>query len=207
MKRYFSYLFLWILITLSSCTSKLTNIGIVYPLQSGQTKSYVKGDDGDLKHGRLSDFFTLKSNNAFGNKSRFTDENGLQIYASDYIIDNATGLGWYRVAQTPTTWDSAVRRSRKVVVKTSVGTFDNFFLPNWEEIVSLYNWQNVSGEVLGYIPISIAGTSTKHWTSTTCMNPIFRAVGFAPNSIGQTVLIDKEKVTCPYYVCRVHFES
>ena len=55
-------------------------------------------------------FFTLTENNSFGNLARFTDENGYyytdpfdsgsatdpSAFASDYIIDHLTGLGWRR---------------------------------------------------------------------------------------------------------------
>ena len=43
-------------------------------MKTGQTTSYRTGDDGDLEAGRATDFFTLASNNPFGNTNRFTDE-------------------------------------------------------------------------------------------------------------------------------------
>jgi len=37
-------------------------------------------------------FTALLFNNPFGNKDRFTDDNGLQVYGNDVWIDNLTGL-------------------------------------------------------------------------------------------------------------------
>ena len=72
---------------------------------SGQETSYRTGDDawtkdnifkGNIVDGKINpidpdDITKLLSNNDFGNKERFTDINGLQIYGDDYIIDNHTG--------------------------------------------------------------------------------------------------------------------
>ena len=43
-------------------------------MKTGQTTSYRTGDDGDIEAGRATDFFTLSTNNPFGNTNRFTDE-------------------------------------------------------------------------------------------------------------------------------------
>jgi hypothetical protein len=45
-------------------------------MKTGMTTSYRTGDDGDLEVGRASDFFTLPSNNPFGNNRRFTGTTG-----------------------------------------------------------------------------------------------------------------------------------
>lgn len=39
---------------------------------------------------------TLTYNNPFGNKNRWTDENGLQVYGNNVSIDNLTGIRWKR---------------------------------------------------------------------------------------------------------------
>lgn len=48
----------------------------VLPIQTGQITSYQTGDDGGQGLGRLVDFYTLNSNNSFGNVSRFTNKDG-----------------------------------------------------------------------------------------------------------------------------------
>ena len=46
-------------------------------MQTGQTTIFRTGDDADRRaEGRDVDFFTLPSNNPFGNTNRFTDELG-----------------------------------------------------------------------------------------------------------------------------------
>jgi hypothetical protein len=42
----------------------------------------------------------LVYDNVFGNKNRFTDENGLQVYGGDLTIDHLTGL-MYKRTQMP----------------------------------------------------------------------------------------------------------
>jgi hypothetical protein len=56
-------------------------------LPSGKTVSYLPGDDGFYKFGRLVDFFTLKIDNPFESPVRFTDTDGLQIYGNGLICD------------------------------------------------------------------------------------------------------------------------
>ena len=70
-------------------------------MKTGQTTSYRTGDDGDIEAGRDVDFFTLASNNPFGNTNRFTDELGGATYTNNIVIDwstyNGTNvLGYYR---------------------------------------------------------------------------------------------------------------
>jgi len=71
-------------------------------MKTGQTTSYITGDDGDIEAGRNTDFTTLAENNVFGNTNRFTDELGTQTYTNNIVIDwstydGSTILGWYRV--------------------------------------------------------------------------------------------------------------
>ena len=46
--------------------------------------------NGDLEAGRATDFFTLATNNPFGNTNRFTDELGGSTYANNIVIDWST---------------------------------------------------------------------------------------------------------------------
>ena len=110
--------------------SKLTQaqrqtINQVNPLKTGQTTSYRTGDDGDLEAGRLTSFLVLPCNNSFGNTDRFTDSVGGQVYGAgngslaDYVIDHATGLGWYRLMQGTSDWDNSIDDSLSCLLYTS----------------------------------------------------------------------------------------
>jgi hypothetical protein len=84
-------------------------------MKTGQTTSYRTGDDGDLEVGRATDFFTLPSNNPFGNTNRFTSELGTQTYTNNIVIDwstyNGTNvLGYYKTFHTITggSWNSMI---------------------------------------------------------------------------------------------------
>jgi hypothetical protein len=135
-------------------------------MKTGQTTSYRTGDDGDIEAGRATDFFTLASNNPFGNTNRFTDELGGQTYTNNIVIDwstydGATVLGWRNTDNGGNiTWDNAIDGALLV----SIGTFTTGWrLPNWTELNSLGNHE-ASG--LRYVPFN-ALTNNNFWTSTT----------------------------------------
>jgi len=110
-------------------------------MKTGQTTSYATGDDGDLQEGRETDFFTLGSNNPFGNTNRFTDELGGGTYANNIVIDwstyNGTNvLGWYNVFQVDGDWIASVAAA----LTKSVGTFTSGWrMPNCNELNSIIN--------------------------------------------------------------------
>jgi hypothetical protein len=135
-------------------------------MKTGQTTSYRTGDDGDIEAGRATDFFTLASNNPFGNTNRFTDELGGQTYTNNIVIDwstfdGSTVLGWRNTDNGGNiTWDNAIDGALLV----SIGTFTTGWrLPNWTELNSLGNHE-ASG--LRYVPFN-ALTNNNFWTSTT----------------------------------------
>jgi len=127
-------------------------------MQTGQTTSYRTGDDGDLKAGRATDFFTLASNNPFGNPDRFTDELSGQTYTNDIVIDwstydGATVLGWRRTLNSSAiSWNDAIDEA----LTLSIGGYTNGWrLPNVNELCSLINWQ---GDAFTYSPFNIENT-------------------------------------------------
>jgi hypothetical protein len=134
-------------------------------IKTGQTTSYRTGDDGDLEAGRATDFFTLASNNPFGNTNRFTDELGGSTYTNDIVIDwstydGATVSGYYKVLSGNITWNQAIDEC----LVLSVGTFNTGWrLINRKELFNLIN--HSLGGVFNYFPISISGATL--WTSTT----------------------------------------
>jgi hypothetical protein len=176
------------------------SINGVYTLQTGQVVSYLPGDDGDLKHGRLVDFFTLKSNNVFGNTFRFTDENGAQLYINQYLIDHATGLGWHTALHTSATWANAM--GEILVLPVGANVYNDFKLPNVSELLAIANWAQVC---LNYPPFNLnpivaaqVWTSTTNYTSTTSAIRVsyqtFPGASSTPKAASQ-----------PYLMCRKHF--
>jgi hypothetical protein len=136
-------------------------------MKTGQTTSYATGDDGDLQEGRAVDFFTLASNNPFGNTNRFTDELGGSTYTNDIVIDwstynGATVLGWHRVYDLSLViWGDAIDNA----LSLSIGSFiSGWRLPNVIEIMSVYNFSvNVR---LNYAPFNLTSVAIQ-FTSTT----------------------------------------
>jgi hypothetical protein len=133
-------------------------------MKTGQTTSYRTGDDADTRsEGRATDFFTLASNNPFGNTNRFTDELGGSTYTNNIVIDwstynGATVLGYYRISIGTYTWDNAVDNS---LIHT-IGSFvSGWRLPNIGEWVSITNYGLAS--VTNYAPLNINVSS---WLST-----------------------------------------
>jgi hypothetical protein len=136
-------------------------------MKTGQTTSYRTGDDGDFEAGRAVDFFTLASNNPFGNTDRFTDELGGQTYTNNIVIDwstydGTTVLGWRRTDNgVNITWDNAIDGALAV----SIGSFTTGWrLPNINE---LYNLINRGATIVGnYTPFTLLPTNIAHWSST-----------------------------------------
>jgi hypothetical protein len=136
---------------------------------TGQTTSYRTGDDANIEsvqllHFRaamsqwngtspeLVNFYGLAQNNAFGNTNRFTDEDGLQVYGSGYLIDHYTGLGWSTVRATSANWDNNIDNA----LASSVVGFTDWFLPNMSQLTSIYRTGNTSDIGLNYSPFTIS---------------------------------------------------
>jgi hypothetical protein len=137
-------------------------------MQTGQTTSYRTGDDANRSsEGRAVDFFTLASNNPFGNTNRFTDELGGQSYTNNIVIDwstydGATVLGWNRNQNSgPSDWNSAIDGALLV----SIGTFTSGWrLPNIIEFTSVLNYS--LNATFNYSPFN-KNLFGVFWTSTT----------------------------------------
>lgn len=142
-----------------------TPVGATLP-KTDQTTSYATGDDGDLQEGRDVDFFTLPSNNPFGNTDRFTDELGGSTYANGIVIDwstynGAEVLGYYNVRQGANVWSDAVANA----LTLSVSTFTSGWrLTNFKELLNLYK---IGSRAMNYFPINQGNSNTRYWTSTT----------------------------------------
>ena len=151
--------------------------GIAYNrvVQTGATISYRVGDDAwnavsnpysnqptnPINTAELDTFTTLKQNNAFGTLDRFTDINGLQVYADNYVIDNYTGLGWYRIKRPTTSWNGAIDTA---LIDTQNG-LTGWRVSNVNELLSIAN--RGDNRPITYFPLNIFGTSFNISTSTT----------------------------------------
>ena len=169
------------------------------PLKTGQTTSFRTGDDGDLEIGKLVNFTTLDCNNSFGNTNRFTDSVGGQTYANDYVIDHATGLGWYRITAVGT-WNTAIDAAEASV---QLG-FSDWRISNINELISIVNYSRSNGGV-SYSPFNIAQGSTtdRIWTSTTTPTVTSNALVLLESSLFGSGL--KTTATFRYFFCRNHF--
>lgn len=75
----------------------------------------------------------LIDDNTFGNKNRFTDENGLQVYGGDLTIDHLTGLMYKRTAMS-----NANHANRCLNAQNSTeGGFTDWRVANDPEIMSV----------------------------------------------------------------------
>ena len=152
-------------------------------MKTGQTTSYRTGDDGDLEAGRATDFFTLASNNPFGNTNRFTEELGGQTYTNDIVIDwstynGTTVLGWYKEDFNTIlleAWDNAIDNAQSL----SVATFTTGWrIPNANELFSL-TYFGINGTfTYNYTPFNNTSL-TVVWSSTTSStnNAVIRGSG------------------------------
>lgn len=183
--------------------------GIAYrrPQLTGQLTSYRTGDDAwhlangtydytpplyptsyaQLDPGAITPFTTLLNNNVFGNKERYTDDAGGQIYANGYIIDHLTGLGWYNYDLGDGIWNTHIDTAHAA---TTLGYAD-WRLPNIEELYSILNkgqsnmlsgspFSNLNSLVIRTSSTRIASTSNAWYasTSTGVINPIAKTSSF-----------------------------
>ena len=127
--------------------------GYNYPQPTGQTTVYRNGDDADIEatvfapvrvanslkvQNSLVDFLTLGNTNSFGNTDKFTDINGLQVYGDGLIIDNYTGIMWYKVYLTADTWNNQI----DIALASTQGGYNDWFLPNTNQIEAIRNKQS-----------------------------------------------------------------
>jgi hypothetical protein len=190
-------------------------INEIYTLQTGQTTSYATGDDGYYQFGRLVDFFTLKTNNVFGNTYRFTDENGnfyldpilgtkniATAFQTGYVIDHSTGLGWAMAnfSAGPVTWPNALTAIAGI---TLLGHSD-FFMPNINEYPTLLNTELTTP--IGYYPfLAVTAQIGICWTSTTWKNNTGNAYKINMNATLPITGSLGKSGTMGYFAARLHF--
>lgn len=191
-----------------------------WPGPSGQTTSFRTGDDADIEAtifasirsntdriivGKLN-FTTLAENNSFGNTNVFTDDGGLQTYANDLIIDNFTGLMWYRIAQgSSPDWNTAIDGA----LASSQGTHTDWFVPNRTQITTIADQETTNGRPLNYSPFNL-DLDHQYWTSTTTDSNTTRAWALLTANVsfyGAVSINTKTNtnVNNKYLLCRKHF--
>lgn len=141
-------------------------------IKTDQNTSYRTGDDGDLQEGRATDFYTLASNNPFGNTNRFTDELGGQTYTNDIVIDWSTYdnvaetvLGYTRNFVTNgLNWNTSI----DACLAYSVATFTSGWkMPNIRELTHIKSIDNgMTYSPFNLTPSIVIFSSTND--STTC---------------------------------------
>jgi len=175
-------------------------------LKTGQITSYRTGDDGDIEAGREVDFFTLPSNNPFGNTNRFTDELGGSTYANDIVIDwstydNVAGtvLGYRRtINSSNVNWDTAIDDC----LALSIGTFTTGWrLPNRAEMFNIMVHEGGTlNYPLNYAPFNIS-LATIFWSGTTQPSNSTQAFTLTNNAsatLGSTLKTSNGR----YFPCR-----
>ena len=150
-----------------------------YPVQVGTSQR--------LDFTQAQPFYNLVNNNAFGNKYRFTDSNGLQApdnladflsvdWAIDrptaiahYVIDHLTGLGWILAkVGFQEDFDVALATAHNF----THGGFNDFRLPSQTELLDVLNTETV-GTFFGVNNIFyrssafVAGLETSTWLNNT----------------------------------------
>jgi len=187
--------------------------GIAYrkPLRTGQTTIYEPFDEGDnadngifdyvppafpVSYAILDTFTTLIFDNEHGNKLRFTDSVGGQIFGAGngsivgVMTDHYTNLDWYLEESVSMTWINALTS----IEASTDGGFSDWRMPNMKELYSFYNME-LSNRGYNYEPI-ITGAinSPAGWlqfqssqTSKKTTTQIFYIIG----SDGRQVTVNK----------------
>ena len=148
--------------------------------KTGQTTSYLTGDDGDLQAGREWP------------SPRFTD-NG-----DGTITDHMTGLMWQQDPdENVKTWADALTYA----AGSTLGDYGNWRVPNVLEMASLFNYDtawaspNTQADWLESVGFSTAVSHDRWWTSTTVAGDTDQAYSAYIDSGGNAARIDADLKT------------
>lgn len=136
--------------------------------KTGADTSYRTNDDGQLKLGREVDFLNLDYTNPFGNSNRFTDDLGVQAYASDVVVDWSTFNGtnvlcYYRVEHG--LGNFAFHCDNQPYTRNSI---NGWYITNAKQLINICNF-SMSRNLLNYPPFNyVTGTDVdkRLYTST-----------------------------------------
>ena len=135
-------------------------------MKTGQTTSYITGDDGNLQAGRATNFLTLDSAPLHNNGSatintttnRFTDILGGQTYSNGIMLDwstwNGSTLNGYRKTISFDTYANV----KAEYASLNISGYTGWRIPNIEELFSVAK-KNGSAP-FNYSPLSIAAGVT-----------------------------------------------
>jgi hypothetical protein len=206
--------------------------GIVYnfPALSGQYTSYRTGDDGWLSQNGFYDYtrpsnplyiqeldlslsnyyYRLKHNNTFGNKLRFTDVDGTQVFSATgnkdlVFIDHLTGLMWTRTRITASNWNTFIDTSLTHSVIVDGVTYDDWVAPNIEIFKQLFMSQSRLIQD-GVNIIFDMNLTSDNLSSTTNTSIIIVAYGIRTGLINDNITILNISKTSSNsgYFCRKH---
>ena len=162
-----------------------------------------------LDYTHAEPFYNLVNNNAFGNKYRFTDSNGLQApdnlagFASvnwsvdrptaiaHYVIDHLTGLGWVLAkVGFNEDWVDALATAHNF----THGGYSDYRLPSPSEIIDVVNLETVTtwygaGNIFYRSSAFAAGLETRTWLNES--NPVNSSQGRNLNDSGEIRLQSK----------------
>lgn len=164
-------------------STEIESSGIAYrrPIPPGNNTSYRTGDSGWHRSNGSYDYIaptnpthiatldtsvnnmiTLKDNNVFGNKNRFTDPVGGQDMSTyNYTIDHLTGLGYCYTRLTGMNWDEVIDHA---FTATTSG-YNDWRITNYHEASEL--WTPNQRSIGFYIATDVAGTGFSWGTSCT----------------------------------------
>ncbi len=135
-------------------------------MQTGQTTSYRTGDN--PSRGRLTNFLTLSENNPFGNTNRFTDVNGLQVYANNIVIDwstlgsNDTVLLYYKGDSLAyRNWNTQIDQ----YLSATLGGLTSWYLWNIKEALNIVNLSSIPYRI-NYAPFNFGSSQRYFLTSS-----------------------------------------
>jgi len=210
----------------------VTLSGIVYdfPALSGQWTSYRTGDDGWLAQNGWYDYtrpanplyiqeldlslsnyyYRLKHNNVFGNKLRFTDVDGAQVFGTTgdknlVFIDHLTGLMWTRTRITNANFDTFIDTSLTHSVTVDSVVYNDWVAPNIEIFKQLFMSQSrriIDGANVIFEMIANGDNKSSTTSIVTTTNGYGIRTGAADNRI--TISEMGKSANDGGYFCRKH---
>lgn len=181
--------------------------GYNYPMPDGNDTVYRLGDSASIEasifapvrvanslkvQNSLVDFLTLGNTNSFGNTNRLTDINGLQVYADGLIIDNYTGLMYYKTYLVADNWNNQIDSA----LASTQGGYTDWFVSNRNQSESL-----IKDNLLNYAPFLTS--FNYHYCSTTRGASTTTATRIANSNAIPTWTLKTNSYTS--IMCRKHF--
>ncbi len=151
-----------------------------FTTKTGQTTPATPAatySDGDTQRGRLVDFFTLSSNNPYGNTLRFTGTTGTSTIQADGIMidwghrNDTSVYTWFTTEQSGVNYDTDIANAHSA----SFGGLNNWLLPNRNEAITIMD--EGSSIATNFTPLNLSTAV------------ILRTCTEDPNNTGQNTVI------------------